>query len=208
MFCLQCGASLPADARFCSQCGTAVGQAAVSEQSIPTAELKQDNHKPALIVKPRMVAWVVLSRYIPLQINLTVMGSVIFGLMAIGYHIWSGTLVHPVRPFVFFGVFFFVLVPLLIYIAYRKTLNATRYEFYRDRIEYYDGFWTIQHKVLYYKHITEITLRRNMIQRIYGLGTIHFAVPSLGPKYAGLFLSDVQHPAVLYEQIEQLVRAY
>jgi hypothetical protein len=208
MFCLQCGATLPDGAHFCSQCGTAVGATAELEQSASTSEPRHDNHKPALIVKPRMVGWVVLARYIPLQINLTVMGAVIFGLLAVGYHIWAGTLVHPIRPFLFFGAFFFLLVPLLIYIAYRKTINAVRYEFYRDRLEYYDGFWTIQHKVLYYKHITEITLRRNMIQRLYGIGTIHFAVPSIGPKYAGLFLSDIQHPAILYEQIEQLVRSY
>lgn len=208
MFCLQCGATLPTGAKFCSQCGGAVNLVPESGTSPSTIDSPSNKHKPALIVKPRVVAWVVLSRYIPLQINMTIMGAIIFGLLAVGYHYWTGTLTHPIRPFVFFGLFFFISVPLIIYIGYLKTIKATRYEFYNDRVEYFDGFWKIHHKVLFYKHITEISLRRNMLQRLYGIGTIHFSVPSMGPKYPGLSLSDIQHPAVLYEQIENLVRSY
>lgn len=35
MICSKCGASLPDDARFCSECGTAAGQQAGSENAAP-----------------------------------------------------------------------------------------------------------------------------------------------------------------------------
>ncbi|NNM60102.1 MAG: PH domain-containing protein [Legionellales bacterium] len=173
-----------------------------------TAHLHKHHDKPILTVKPRMVTWVILARYIPLQINLTFIGSLIFGFIVLMYHFFTNTLDHPARPFVFFAVFFFVLVPIVVYIAYRRTMDESYYEFYPDRLEYYEGFWTAHHKVLYYKHITDVTVRRNLIQRLYGMGTIHFAVPNRGPKYEGLFMSDIEHPVVLLDEIENIVRAY
>ena len=167
-----------------------------------------DLHKPLLTVKPRMVTWVILARYIPMQINMTFIGALIFGGLALVYHLLTGTLEHPVRPFVFFGVFFFLLVPIIVYIAYRRTIADSYYEFYPDRVEFYEGFWTAHHKVLYYKHITEVSLRRNLIQRMYGMGTIHFAVPSRGPQYQGLFLPDLEHPVTLFDEIDSIIRAY
>lgn len=206
MYCLQCGAVLPERAHFCSQCGTAV----LSEPANSTLSsvTQHDKHEPLLIVKPRLVTWVMLARYIPLQINLTIIGALFFGSLVFLYHAMSGTPQHFFRPFIFFGSFFFLSVPLLIYIAYRKTINATYYQFYTDRLEYYDGFWTIQHKILYYKHITDMSLRRNLLQRLYGIGTLHFSVPSMGPKYRGLFVPDIEHSTVIFDQVQNIVRSY
>jgi len=213
-YCLECGTELPAEAHFCSQCGAlvvvadALGIQDAEQVAAGHQQHQQLQHKPLIVVRPRLVAWIVFARYLPLQINLTVSGAIIFGLIAVLYHTFTGTLEHPFRPFIFFGAFFFISVPSLMYLAYYKTIEATRYEFYRDRIEYYDGFWTVKHRVLYYKHIAEITLRRGLVQRLYGLGSLHFSVPTMGPKYPGMLISDIEQPETLYEQIDKLVRSY
>ncbi|MFN7097077.1 MAG: zinc-ribbon domain-containing protein [Gammaproteobacteria bacterium] len=209
MFCLQCGAKLPEGAHFCSECGMAVNASGESNTELASSIQKEHNakHHPALIVKPRMVTWVVLARYLPLQINLTIIGAIIFGLIAVGYHLWEGNLHHPVRPFIFFAIFFFIFFPIVIYAIYNKTNKAARYEFYHDRVECFDGFWNIQHNVIFYKHVTEISLRRNILQRLSSIGTIHFVISSVDPKHRGLFITDVEHPATVYQQIEQLMRS-
>lgn len=194
------------EVEFAKKIESAVKKAIDRDQ--PQTAPPQNPHKPLLRIKPRMVTWVILARYIPLQINLTFIGAFIFGSLAVMYHFFTGTLDHPFRPFIFFAVFFFVLVPIIVYIAYRRTMDETYYEFYPDRLEYYEGFWTAHHKVLYYRHITDITLRRNLIQRLYGMGTIHFDVPNRGPKYRGLFVSDIEHPVTMLDEVENIVRAY
>lgn len=216
MYCLQCGGMLFEQARFCHQCGTSIElatpQGALQNENddIPAYVPNSPRHtqKPLMVLKPRMITWVILSRYIPMQINLTIIGALLFGMIVLLYHVFTGSLEHPLRPFVFFACFFFLVVPLTVYMGYRKTRSNTYYEFYHDRLEYYDGFWSVHHKILYYKHITELTLRRNLLQRLYGVGTIHFAIPRMGPKYGGLFLSDIENPVQQFEKIENIVRAY
>jgi uncharacterized membrane protein YdbT with pleckstrin-like domain len=199
MYCLQCGVQLLPQANFCSGCGAAT-------QAKPQAVTNKANTKPLIEIQSVMVTWLILMRYFPLQLNLTLSGGLGFGLLAIGYHWWHGNLTHFYRPFIFFACVFFILTPLVIYIAYRKTFNATRYQFYNDRLEYYEGFWNVQHKVIYYKHITEITLYRNIIQRMYRIGSIHFTVPSMGARGRGITIPDVKNSEQLYEQVQRLVR--
>ena len=193
MDCRHCGFVFREDGRYCPECGT---------ERLATLNKP---FQPLLLIQPKMVTWVILVRYIPVQLNLTLMGGLIFGLMIVAYHLFSGTLVHPLRPFIFFGTVFFIMVPLFIYIAYRKTLAGTRYEFYTDRIEYYEGLWTVQHKTVYYKQIAGLDLSRNLIQRFYQVGTIRIDVPSFGSKFRGLFIADIPHSQEMYDKINQLI---
>jgi uncharacterized membrane protein YdbT with pleckstrin-like domain len=200
MYCADCGAALPQQAKYCVDCGAS----ACASDKHPT---KERTHL-LLEVDPRMVTWVILARYIPQQINLTVLGSLLFGCLIVGYHLWQGDLVYVYQPFIFFALVFFFAVPFLVYISYKKTINVTRYLFYRDRLEYYDGIWNVAHKVVYYKHITEVTLQRNLIQRFYGIGSIHFEVPSMGPSFRGITMADIEHPQQIYDQIQQFIKEY
>lgn len=200
MYCTDCGAALPQQAKYCVDCGAAAKASDKHPQNKRTHLL--------LEVDPIMVTWVVLARYIPQQINLTVLGSLFFGGIVVAYHLWLGDLVYIYRPFIFFALVFFFSVPFLIYISYKKTIHATRYLFYRDRLEYYEGIWNVAHKVVYYKHITEVTLQRNLIQRLYGIGSIHFEVPSMGPRFRGITMADIENSPHVYEQIQQFIKEY
>lgn len=204
MSCLQCGVQLLPQANFCSACGTAVNSSTPAK-SQPVAAYKSSN-KPLIEIQPVMVTWLILMRYFPMQLNLTLSGGIGFGALVMGYHLWQGTLTHPYRPFIFFACVFFILTPLIVYTAYCKTFRATRYQFYNDRLEYYEGFWNVQHKVIYYKHVTEISLYRNIIQRLYHIGSIHLTVPGMGARGRGITIPDIKNSEALYQQIQRLMQ--
>ena len=46
----------------------------------------------------------------------------------------------PSFTFVFFGCLFFFGIPLLVYFQKKKTYAKTEYKFYKDRLEYAEGF--------------------------------------------------------------------
>ena len=67
----------------------------------------------------------------------------------------------PSFTFVFFWVlFFFFGIPLLVYFQKKKTYAKTEYKFYKDRLEYAEGFWTAEKKTVKYDKITETSMRR------------------------------------------------
>jgi hypothetical protein len=69
----------------------------------------------------------------------------------------------PLFPFFFFGGLFFFGIPVLVYFAKKKTYSKTEYKFYKDRLEYAEGFWTAEKKTIKYDNVTETTLRRGII---------------------------------------------
>jgi membrane protein YdbS with pleckstrin-like domain len=111
--------------------------------------------------------------------------------------------------FVFFGCLFFFGIPLLVYTARKRTYGQTEYRFFRDRLEYVEGFWTAENKTIKYDKVTETSMRRGIIQRHYGLGTIFLATPATGFQQgramSGIRIRDVEEPEKVYEAVEELI---
>lgn len=191
MNCRHCETKLATGALYCQHCG--------ARQGIPSKI-------PLIKAQPQMATWVVLGRYFPLQLNLSCIGALIFGGLALVYHLSAGSSLPLYRPFIFFWFVFFLTIPLFIYWGYHQTLPHIRYEFYGDRLLCYEGLWGVKERVLYYQQISEVSLHRNLLQRFYQVGTIklEFIIPIAGKTQ--LFISDIPNIEALYQKINQLIR--
>lgn len=204
MFCAECGIKIEENANFCPRCGTPAGTAARS----PAAPVR-DNNEPVLSVRPVFIPWVTVASILPLQLFMTLWGGGFFG----GFSMFGVKALNLPLPgwftFVFFGLLFFLGIPILTYISKKRTYGATEYKFYPDRLEYAEGFWTAEDKTINYRSITEVNLRRGVIQRKYGLGTIYLATPATGiaqgRAVSGIKITDIPNCEKIYGTIRELI---
>lgn len=192
MHCPNCQTELLPDQAYCGACG----QAIIEEKSIP------DTKKPIGMTKPVFIHWLFLLRMLPQALRYALMiGGISFFLIH-GYTIIFGGYVSLLKPLIY--PFIFVLVAYLTigWIIKLWNYQETRYIFFSDHLEYYDGFWTIQRKDIRYRNITQIDLHRSMIQRIYGLGTLRMTVPGYANAIA---LTDLKDPERVFHQLQQCV---
>lgn len=205
MYCSQCGKQIPDDAKFCQNCGAAIGGATTG----PTPTYDPDRGNPVLVVRPVFIGWVAGLSVLPIQIFMTIWGAGFFG----GFGMFAVEALGLPLPkwftFVFFGCLFFFGIPWLTYTAKKRTYGKTEYKFYRDRLEYAEGFWTAENKTVKYDKITETSMRRGIIQKKYGLGSIYLATPatgfSQGRATSGIRITDIENPEQVYEKVQELI---
>jgi len=128
-------------------------------------------------VRPVFIGWIVLLCQLPIQLFLTFWSAFFFGSLVSSFHFFPRN--SPV-PFVLFGAVAFFGVPVVMY--YGKKLNYARtvYKFTEDQLEFEEGFFTINEKIIKFKDVAEVTLRKNIFQRLYGLGSIYLATRATG----------------------------
>ena len=201
MYCAFCGSSLPKGAKFCQACGAGVTEK--REQAKPQAR-----EVPLKVVKPVLIRWLLLVSYIPLQLNLAFVG----GGAAAGFSfillVWLGKTHLLWYPIIGFPMLFFIATPLVILFVKQKTYDLTDYRFFKDHLEYAEGFWTIEKRIVNYRFITEVTMRKSVMQRFYGLGTLYIAVPSFSPGirgFSGITIADVKKPEKIYDEIQTII---
>lgn len=161
--------------------------------------------KPITVIKPVLMGWVLLLRYLPLQLNLTFVGGGVGGGLGFLLMLFFNLPYSVYAPFIVFASLFFIGTPVVIYTIGQRTYAKTDYRFYRDRLEYTEGFWTIEHKVIQYRNITEVMLRRNIMQRICGLGSVYLMVPAWGAR-SGISITDVRHAEKVYQKVQQIIQ--
>src|SRR5438477_6154832 len=126
-------------------------------------------------LKPIFVGWITLLVQLPLQLFLTLWSGGFFGGFA-SFLFPSGSR----TPFVVFGALAFFGVPAVAYFGKKLNYSRTEYRFYADRLEFEEGFFSINKKVIKFRDIKEVTLRKGILQRIYGLGTVYLATLATG----------------------------
>jgi len=204
MFCAECGNKIEENANFCPRCGTPV-----KIDARPPAAPTRDNNEPVLTIRPVFIPWVTVASILPLQLFMTLWGGGFFG----GFSMFGAKALNLPLPgwstFVFFGLLFFLGIPVLAYTSKKRTYCKTEYKFYPDRLEYAEGFWTAENKTINYRSITEANLRRGVIQRKYGLGTIYLATPatgiSQGRAVSGIKIEDIPDCEKIYNTIRELI---
>lgn len=202
MYCSKCGQEANDGAKFCQACGTSLTGPSPGNKQEP------DTGDPVLVLKPVFIGWVTALSVLPIQIFMTIWGAGFcggFGMFAVK------ALKLPLPPsftFVFFGCLFFFGIPLLVYFQKKKTYAKTEYKFYKDRLEYAEGFWTAEKKTVKYDKITETSMRRGVIQKRYELGTIFLSTPatgfSQGRAMSGIRIRDIKAPEKIYDTVQQL----
>jgi membrane protein YdbS with pleckstrin-like domain len=202
MYCRKCGREMQNDSSFCPGCGTAVDE--------PPHPMAQESNIPVLTLKPVFIPWAVMLAVLPLHIFMTLWGGGFFG----GFSMFAvqalGIDVPPGTTFVFFGLLFFLAIPIVTYTAQKKTYAKTEYRFYHTKLDYYEGFFTTEEKTIDYKHITEVNLVRGIIQKKYGLGTVVLSTPATGfasgRARSGIRIQDIPNSEQVYQQVKSLIQ--
>lgn len=168
-------------------------------------------------IKPVFVGWIALATQLPLQLFLTVWAGGFFGGFS-SFLFPRGSWV----PFVFFGCVAFFGIPLVSYFGKKLNYGRTEYRFYGDRLEFEEGFFSRNRKVVKYRDVKEVTLREGILQRSVGLGTVYLATLATGSgprnnpflslgfgnvSASGIGVRDVQSPVEIYDKIRKLVDA-
>lgn len=204
MFCPNCGTELPDDASFCTDCGSQL-QAAQEQQPA-----QPDDGEPVLTVKPVFIPWLTVAQILPIQIFLTIWaGGFLGGFSLAGIKLLDLN-IPSWAPFVFWGGLVFVSLPFLGYLIRKHTYDLTEYTFYRDRLEYKEGFLEAESKRVRYDNVVEASMKRGIIQKRYNLGTIHLKTPGGGGgddntgRSSGIKLANIPEPERVYETIQDL----
>jgi membrane protein YdbS with pleckstrin-like domain len=165
--------------------------------------------------RPHFVGWIALLAALPMQLFMTVWAGGFFGGLT------SAVLgSHGRAPFIFFGALAFVGVPCLAYFGKKLNYQKTVYSFHDDHLDFEEGFFSYNKKLVRYRDVVEVTLRKGILQRSAGLGTIYLGTGATGssqqfnPFYAlgfgnisasGIGIQDVRDPDAAYERIRKLV---
>jgi len=164
-------------------------------------------------VRPVFVGWITLLYQLPLQLFFTLWSGGFFGGLISSLHIFPNN--SPV-PFVFFGATAFVGFPLVAYFGKKLNYARTEYKFSEDRLEFEEGFFNVTEKVIKFKDVKEVTLRKSLFQRMYDLGTIYLATDATGSSLfsalgfgsisaSGVGVCDVPHPDETFERVRRIV---
>ena len=173
--------------------------------------------------RPVFIGWIALLYQLPLQLFFTLWAGLFFGGMFKSFHIVPG---NSWAPFAFFGGVAFFGIPFVAYLGKKLNYSRTEYRFFPDKLEFEEGCFTINHNVIKLKDVMEVTLRKSIFQRIYGLGSIYLATLATGSSSAyggsnlfaalgfgnvsasGVMVRDIPHPDEIFEKIRSLVDAH
>src|SRR5690348_3738375 len=100
-------------------------------------------------LRPVFVGWVALVTQLPFQLFLTVWAGGFFG----GLTKTFLGLKDTNSPFLFFGLLAFAGIPAVVYFGKQLNYARTEYKFFEDRLEFEEGFFTINKKVIKYSNV-------------------------------------------------------
>jgi uncharacterized membrane protein YdbT with pleckstrin-like domain len=170
-------------------------------------------------VRPVFIGWIALLVQLPLQLFFTFWAGGFFGAMTSTLHIFPK---DSAVPFIFFGMLAFFGIPAVAYIGKKLNYTRTEYRFFADHLEFEEGFFSINKKVINFRDVKEVTLRKGILQRIYGLGTIYLATLATGSSRgsnpfvalgfgnvsaSGISVRDIANPDQAFDKIRQLADA-
>jgi uncharacterized membrane protein YdbT with pleckstrin-like domain len=166
-------------------------------------------------VRPQFVGWIAVLAVLPIQLFMTIWAGGFFGGLS-----GAALGLHSRAPFVFFGLLAFIGIPCFAYFGKKLNYQRTIYSFYDDHVDFEEGFFSRNRKIIRYRDVVEVTLRKGILQRFVGLGTIYLGTVATGssqqfnPFYAlgfgnvsasGVGIRDIRKPDEAYEKIRTLV---
>jgi uncharacterized membrane protein YdbT with pleckstrin-like domain len=170
-------------------------------------------------VRPVFIGWIALLAQTPLQLFFTFWCGGFFGGITRGSGLFEQ---GSWAPFLLFGGIAFFGLPAVTYFGKKLNYSRTEYRFFDDRLEFEEGFFSINKKVILFRDVKEVTLRKGVFQRLYGLGTIYLATLATGStpganafaalgfgniSASGVNVRDITDPDRTFDRIRQLVDA-
>jgi membrane protein YdbS with pleckstrin-like domain len=172
--------------------------------------------------RPRFVLWTSFLAQLPLQVFFAFWAGGFFGGMitVLLPAAANAMTVHLGNPFLTIGLTVFFLFPAVTLASKRLNYANTVYRFHADRIEIEEGFLTQHRKELHFSSIREINLRRGILQRLVGLGSVYIATAASGQGQrwqpsaiigatssfgSGAMLMDLANSEAVYRELRGLV---
>jgi hypothetical protein len=165
-----------------------------------------------LSIQPVFIGWITLVTQLPLQLFFTLWSALFFGGMASSAGLFPGT---SKLGFYVIGAITFFGIPIVAYVGKKLNYSRTEYRFYADRLEFDEGW-------IKFRDVKETTLRKGILQRTYGLGSIYLATLATGStrntnpfvalgfgnvSASGVIVRDISDPDGTFEKVRQLVDA-
>lgn len=205
MFCRNCGTEMGDNARFCPKCGFDRTGGEARKQ-----EIQEDNN----VVEQLRPKYKLGYKFITTVLKSLLWFFIIcFGVTDL-YELWD---MYPST----------LLIPLLIVLLYiiiklvldKKQYDDLQYNFYKTKVEYKDGFLNKEEKELKYKHIREVTMTQNILERMFNIGTIRVFTNASSGAYNyggntrhnnmrgrnGIFIHCIENVQEQYKRIKEII---
>jgi uncharacterized membrane protein YdbT with pleckstrin-like domain len=103
-------------------------------------------------------------------------------------------------------MFFWLILNFVYFSLQSRSYVASNYKLSANELEYSEGFLTKVNKNIPLKNVREVSLRRTIPQRIFGLGTIVLlTAASTGRRWSGIGINDVENSENLYVVVRDLI---
>ena len=170
-----------------------------------------------LSLKPVFIGWITVIAVIPLQLFLTFWAALFFGALA---SFFFRNISTPLLPSTICAGIAFFGVPLTFFIVKKLNYERTEYRFFDDRLEFEEGFFSLNKKIIMLRDVREVTLRKGLLQRLCNLGSIYLATPATGAlsssnafatigfgsvSSSGIIVRDIRDPDGAYVRISDLI---
>jgi hypothetical protein len=182
---------------------------------------------PDLTTRPRFVFWTAFVRQLPLQLFFTVWSGIFFGgffgflqlnAALLRGRMGGGDILSIVSGPAAIGTVTFLAFPILTIGARYMNYANTRYTIGDRFIDVEEGFFTTQKKRLAVADIREVSVRRGILQRLSGVGSVYVATLAQGGTWrfsgspivgatsmtgSGAMLMDLTDWARVYDELQR-----
>jgi membrane protein YdbS with pleckstrin-like domain len=172
--------------------------------------------------RPRFVLWTSFLAQLPLQLFIALWAGGFFGGLISSFFPAAASAIATrfVNPFLAIGLATFFLFPIATLVVKLLNYSNTVYRIYPDHIEIEEGFLTQHRKEVAFSSVREINLRRGILQRLVGLGSVYIATAATGQGQwwqlsaiigatstfgSGAMLMDLANSELVYQQLRGLV---
>ncbi|UCG89576.1 MAG: PH domain-containing protein [Candidatus Heimdallarchaeota archaeon] len=179
------------------------------------SSIQGTSEEPLVIIKPKFLTFVAVLKSLPVAVFLGLFGGIgvlMVTLIATGQSTDGGTAESTTTMMFTVGAIGFFMLGAILSIWYRKTsISHIEYRIFANRIEYFEGLFTVEQKTFNFVDVSEIYLRKGVLQKRYNLGSIFLMtrglmLPMVGMRgnIGGMILRDIEDPDAIYHQLKQL----
>lgn len=199
-YCKNCGNELKPKANFCGNCGEAVRNSAKEDKRIDD-DSRKTTGELLLSLKPTFVPVVKIA---PLLVPFGIF--ILF--MAVFLYLTHSGSGEPLPTFVYiflgFFTFMWIGMPLIQMYFQKRTYDETEYKIYDNRVEYAEGFFSVQNNRVQLNRVIDVHYKQSVPQKWYNLGTISLDLSGGGSKNAITF-KDIADPEQIYTKLDELI---
>lgn len=193
MFCKNCGTEMNDTARFCPKCGyDRTGEGAPAKREIVEDNRIRFQLKPKFNLPYKIIT--ILRRSL---LYLFIIYLFFFKSLR---ELWA---MYPVTFLITIGIMLLYIVIKLI--LDKKQYDDLEYNFYATKVEYKDGFINKEEKELKYKYVREVAMHQNILERMFGIGTISIFTNAETGFGSGIYIHCVEDVQQQYQTIKQII---